>query len=485
MSRDRLTGLDAAFLHLESGGAHMHVAAVMVFEGDAPPYADFLRHTSERLHLVPRYRQKLAFVPYGQGRPKWVDDPHFNLSYHVRHTALPRPGTDAELKRLAGRLFAQELDRSKPLWELWLVEGLDRGRFAVVSKAHHALVDGISGVDITSVLFDASPEPVEPIERPPAWFPQPEPSRSQLLAEALLERATVPAEAVRGLRALTRAPRQVARKVAETAVGVGALAWTGVHFAPHSRFNVEIGPHRRYTWVDVDLDRLKAIKNGLGGTLNDAVLSAVTLALGDFLRRQGDDVSELVLKAMVPVSVRVEAERGALGNRVTAMYASLHVGLTDPRKVFDAVHAEMGHLKHSGQAVGAQRLVELADFAPTTIMSQAARVQARQRLFNLVVTNVPGPQVPLYLLGRPLSGLYPVVPLALRQALGIAIMSYHGRLAFGLMGDYDAMPDLESLGEDLERAIDALARAAGVDADGAGNGRPTRPRSRATTRAAR
>ena len=456
----------------------MHVAAVMVFEGAPPAYADFLRHTEERLHLVPRYRQKLAFVPYGQGRPKWVDDPHFNLSYHVRHTALPRPGTDKELKRLAGRLFAQELDRQKPLWELWLVEGLDNGRFAVVSKAHHALVDGISGVDITSVLFDASPEPIEPIDRPPAWYPRPEPSRSQLLAEALLERATVPAEALRGLRALTRAPRQVARRVAESAAGVGALAWAGVHFAPHSRFNVDIGPHRRYTWVDADLDRFKAIKNSFGGTLNDAVLSAVTLALGAFLRREGDDTEGLVLKAMVPVSVRVDSERGALGNRVAAMYAPLHVGLTDPQAVFDAVHAEMGHLKHSGQAVGAQRLTEIADFAPATIMTQAARVQARQRLFNLVVTNVPGPQVPLYLLGRPLIGLYPVVPLALRQALGIAIMSYHGRLAFGLMGDYDAMPHLELLGDDLAHAIDQLAAAAGV------GGAPKRPRKRASTRAA-
>jgi WS/DGAT/MGAT family acyltransferase len=207
---DRLTGLDAAFLHLEAGGAHMHVAAIMVFEGDPPPYSELLQHVETRLHLVPRYRQKLALVPFQQGRPKWVDDPHFNLRYHVRHTALPQPGTDVELKRLAGRLFAQRLDRHKPLWELWMVEGLDGGRFAVISKTHHALVDGISGVDIAAVLFDAAPDPEPPLEPPPAWVARPEPSRSELLAEALLERATVPAEAVRGLRALTRAPRQAA-----------------------------------------------------------------------------------------------------------------------------------------------------------------------------------------------------------------------------------------------------------------------------------
>src|SRR4051794_40505977 len=459
----------------------MHVAAVMVFEGDPPPYEALVEHVEGRLHLVPRYRQKLAFVPFGQGRPKWIDDPHFNLRYHVRHTALPQPGTDAELKRLAGRLFAQPLDRSKPLWEIWLVEGLDRGRFALLSKTHHALVDGISGVDIASVLFDAAADQQPPLEHSPAWVARPEPSSSELLAEALLERATVPAEAIRGLRALTRAPRQVAGKLVETAAGVGALAWAGIAAAsPPSRFNVDIGPHRRYTWVDAELDRLKAIKNGLGGTLNDAVLAAVTLALGAYLRRAGEDTEDLVLKAMVPVSVRVDAERGALGNRVAAMYAPLPVGLTDPADVFAAVHTEMGHLKASGQAVGARRLTEMADFAPTTIMSQAARLQARQRLFNLVVTNVPGPQVPLYLLGRPLSGLYPVVPLAQRQALGIAIMSYDGRLGFGLLGDYDAMADIEDLAGDLARAADALAVAAA-----GGKPRPGRTRAkRAPTRAA-
>ena len=483
MSRDRLSGLDATFLHLESGGAHMHVAAVMVFDGDPPPYTELLGHVESRLHLVPRYRQKLAFVPYGQGRPKWIDDPHFNLRYHVRHTALPRPGTDTELKRLAGRLFAQPLDRAKPLWEIWLVEGLDGGRFALLSKTHHALVDGVSGVDIASVLFDAAADPEPPIEPAPPWVARPEPSASELLAEALLERATVPAEAIRGLRAFTRAPRHAAAKLVEAAAGVGALAWAGIAGAsPQSRLNVDIGPHRRYTWVDASLDQFKAIKNGLGGTLNDAVLAAVTLALGAYLRREGEDTEGLVLKAMVPVSVRVDAERGALGNRVAAMYAPLQVGLTDPEDVFVAVHTEMGNLKASGQAVGAQRLTEIADFAPTTIMSQAARLQARQRLFNLVVTNVPGPQVPLYLLGRPLAGLYPVVPLAQRQALGIAIMSYHGRLGFGLLGDYDAMPDLESLGTDLEKAIEALAVAAGAKGPAR---RPERARKpRATTPAA-
>jgi diacylglycerol O-acyltransferase / wax synthase len=461
-NRDRLTGLDAAFLDLESGGAHMHVAAIFVFAGEPPAYEDLVRAIDERLHVVPRYRQKLAHVPLRQGRPQWVDDPHFNARYHVRHSALPAPGGDAELARIAGRLFALPLDRTKPLWEMNLVEGLAPGpdgepRFAIISKTHHALVDGVSGVDITSVIFDTTPEPAgggSRADRP--WVPRPEPSGSQLLARSFLERATLPADAVRALREAARAPGRTAKRAASGAAGIGAMAKAGLRPAPPSPLNVQIGPHRRYTWVDASLDDFKAIKNALGGTLNDAVLSSVTLALGTWLRRRGEDTADLVLKAMVPVSVRVDAERGALGNRVAAMWAPLPVGLEDPVAVYGQVHEAMQGLKESGQAVGAQALTQLADFAPPTIMSQAARLQARQRYFNLVVTNVPGPQMPLYLLGRELLAIYPVVPLARNQALGIAIMSYNGRLGFGLLGDFDALPDLDDVGVALQDAIGAL-----------------------------
>jgi diacylglycerol O-acyltransferase / wax synthase len=461
---DRLTALDAGFLHLETGATRMHVASVLVFEGEPPGYDQLVNAIEARLHRVPRYRQKLAEVPLAQGRPVWVDDPHFNLRYHVRHSALPAPGSDAQLQRLAGRLFAQPLDRAKPLWELNLVEGVRGGeRFALIAKSHHALVDGISGVDVMSVLFDASADASPPAAEARAWAPRPEPTRAQLLAQALLERATVPAEAVRGVRALTRAPRQVLGQAGEWLVGVGAMAWAGLSPAPPSAFNVPIGPHRRYTWVDADLARFKAIKDALGGTLNDALLSAVALALGRFLRGRGEPTDGVVLKAMVPVSVRGEAQRGALGNRVAAMWAPLPVGLDDPRDVFDEISSATRALKDSGQAVGARTLTALADFAPPTIMSQAARLQARQRFFNLVVTNVPGPQAPLYLLGRELIALYPVVPLAHQQALGIAVMSYNGRLGFGLLADYDALPDLDALAADLDAAIADLGRAAGVD----------------------
>ncbi len=464
-NQDRLTGLDSSFLHLERDAAHMHVAACMVFEGSAPAYDDLVDEIVSRLHLVPRYRQRLAFVPLNQGRPVWVDDPHFSVTYHVRHTALPRPGGDEELKRLCGRVFSQALDRARPLWELWLVEGLSDDRFAVLSKTHHALVDGVSGVDIATVLFDTSPAPMPVAPPDHEWVPKPLPSSAQLLADALLERATVPGEIVRGIRATVRGPRQVARRIGSALVGVGAMAWAGLQAAPPSPFNVRIGPHRRFTWVRSDLAQFKAIKNELGGTVNDVVLAVVTGALGRYMRRHGD-ATDVDLRALIPVSVRADVERGALGNRVAAMWAPLPVGLTDPTQRLRRLSGAMQELKGSGQAVGAQVLTELSGFAPPTIMDQAARLQARQRLFNLVVTNVPGPQVPLYMLGRELEALYPMVPLAENTALGIAIMSYNGQLNFGLVADYDALADVEMLADELRSSIEELAAAAGISSDG-------------------
>jgi WS/DGAT/MGAT family acyltransferase len=461
---DRLTALDTTFLHLEDHStAHMHVASVMVFEGTAPTPQELVDHVLSRLHLVPRYRQRLAYVPFDQGRPVWADDPHFNPRYHIRHTALPKPADDEALKQLAGRLFSQRLDRSKPLWEIWLVERMAGGRFALIAKTHHALVDGISGVDITTVLFDTAAEPV-PTSRPPVpWTAKPLPGSAKLLGEALRERTTVPAEMTRGTRALLRAPRKALKQIVEGVTNVGATTLAGINApAPESPFNVDIGPHRRYTFVDADLEQFKAIKDSLGGTLNDVVLASVSLSLGRYLRRRGIDTDGLELKAMVPVSVRADSERGALGNQVAAMWAPLPVGVENPAECLRQIASAMEDLKRSGQAVGARVLTNLAGFAPPTILSQAARLQARQRFFNLVVTNVPGPQFPLYVLGRRLRVLYPVVPLARRQALGIAVMSYDGHLGFGLLGDFDALPDLEQIAKDLEWAIASLARAAGV-----------------------
>jgi diacylglycerol O-acyltransferase len=479
-NRDRLTGLDSSFLHLERDVAHMHVAACAVFDGAPPSHQEVLDELESRLHLIPRYRQRLAFVPLNQGRPIWVDDPHFKLSYHVRHTALPRPGSDEELKRLAGRVFSQALDRARPLWELWLVEGLADGRFALLSKTHHALVDGISGVDLLTVLFDTSsqPMPVAPPEH--EWVPEPLPTQAQLFADAMLERAIVPQEILRGVRATFRGPRTVARRLGEALAGFGTMAWAGLQAAPPSPLNVRIGPHRRFTWVEGDLGQFKAIKNALGGTVNDVVLAAVADALGRYMRLHGHPTEDLTLKAMVPVSVRADIERGALGNRVAAVWAPLPVGPTDPVERLRMISEEMQEIKNSGQAVGAQVLTELSGFAQPTIMAQAARLQARQRLFNLVVTNIPGPQLPLYMLGRKLKVIFPMVPLAENTALGIAIMSYNGQLNFGFTADYDALSDVEALADELRASIDELAAAAAAPRGRRGS---TRTRGRRTARA--
>jgi diacylglycerol O-acyltransferase len=467
---DRLTGLDASFLHMERAGAHMHVASTSVFEGSAPSHEEFRDHIESRLHLVPRFRQKLRFVPYGQGRPVWVDDPFLNLDYHVRRTALPAPGSEEQLRNLAARIFSQQLDRTKPLWELWLVEGLEDDRFAIVGKSHHALVDGVSGVDITTVLFDVEPEPETQPVRPPKWAPRPEPSDFGLLREALRERATSPKEIARGVRAALRGPRQLLRELR----AAGRMLEVATK-APQTPFNVEIGPHRRLAFVRGDLDDFKRVKDAHGSTVNDVVLSVVTGALGNYLRARGHDTTELELRAMVPVSVRAAEERGALGNRISAMMAPLPVWCEDPVQRLGLISETMGDLKGSGQAVGAEILTRLTDFAPTTIASQAARLQPAQRFFNLVVTNVPGPQFPLYVLGRRMESIFPLVPLARRQALCVGIMSYDGQIDFGLVGDLDAMADLDSFALDLEGAVREIVSTAPQRGDGQ---RTTRARTR-------
>ena len=463
MAGDRLSGLDASFLHLEDNAAHMHVASVMLFDGEPPPYGELIEAIERRLHLVPRYRQRLALVPFGQGRPKWVDDPHLNLRYHVRSTALPSPGSEDQLKALAGRVFSQQLDRDKPLWEIWLVEGLEGGRFALLAKTHHALVDGISGVDIVTVLFDTSAEPAAPPDPGDRWLPRPLPSRAQLLGEALLERTTMPTEIARSARAAVRGPRRMLEGAREAAVGVGAMAWAGINAAPQSPYNKPIGPHRRFTWVRADLADMKAIKNELGGTVNDVVLATVAGALGRHLRSRGLDTDGVELKAMVPVSVRSDVERGALGNQVAAMMAPLPVWCQEPVARLGVVREELKGLKEGGQAVGAQVLTQLSGFASPTIMGQAARLMSRQRFFNLVVTNVPGPQFPLYLLGREMSQPFPMVPLVRNQGLGIALMSYNGRINFGLVGDYDLLWDIEDLADHLRDSLAEMAAAAGTE----------------------
>jgi diacylglycerol O-acyltransferase / wax synthase len=452
---ERLTGLDTSFLHLERSGAHMHVASTSIFTGQAPSHEEFRDHIASRLHLVPRFRQKLRFVPLDQGRPVWIDDPHLNLDYHVRQTALPAPGSDEQLRNLAARIFSQQLDRSKPLWELWLVEGLTGDRFAIIGKSHHALVDGVSGVDITTVLFDLDSAPAGTPDKTPPWLAHPEPTDVQLLTEAWRERLTSPKEIYRGFRAALRGPRQVLKGIGATSKMVSA----GIS-APNSVFNVEIGPHRRFQMTQTSLADLKRVKDAHGGTVNDVILSIVAGGIGKYLRARGHDTAGLELRAMVPVSVRADEEHGALGNRISAMMAPLPVWCEDPVERLQLMTGEMGDLKSSGQAVGAEILTKLTDFAPSTIASQAARLQPAQRFFNLVVTNVPGPQFPLYVLGRKMESIFPMVPLARRQALCVGIMSYNGQVNFGLIGDFDGMADLDSFALDLEAATQEVIETA-------------------------
>ena len=456
---DRLTSIDASFLTNESSDSHMHVGAVLIFEGPPPAYDDFLEHVRNRLHLVPRFRQKLAFPPIETGRPFWVDDPNFNLSYHVRHAALPAPGSEEQLQNIAGRLFSQALDRSKPLWEMWLVLGLEKNRFALINKTHHALVDGVAGVDIATVLFDVKPVP-EKIEAESVWVPKPSPSSVELAAMGAQDLAETPFKlGQRALRAATH-PRRAAKKVADAVEALGEVAWNFSNPAPEVPLNVDIGSHRRFAWSRSSLADFKRIKDALGGTVNDVVLTIVSGALRTWLQGRGIRTEGLELRALVPVSIRTEDEHGQLGNRIAAMRGPLPVYVEDPVKRLGVVRASMDDLKDSKQALGAEVISRFNDFAPPTLLAQAARINFSTRLFNLIVTNIPGPQIPLYVLGRELQDVFPVAFLPEHHALAIAIMSYHGTINFGLLADYDSMEDVDSIAEHLNTSLAELLEAA-------------------------
>jgi diacylglycerol O-acyltransferase / wax synthase len=463
---DRLTSIDASFLAQEREGSHMHIGAIMVFEGPAPSREQLHAHVSSRLHLVPRYRQKLAFPRYEMGRPLWVDDPSFNIDYHVRHTALPAPGTIEQLQLLAARIFSQRLDRSKPLWEIWLAEGLEEGRFALINKTHHCLVDGVSGVDITAVLFDLEREPAETPPPGEEWTPGPEPSDTAIVAEGVRDLVRAPfGLAGAAVDALQR-PGASLDRAREAAEGIGEVAWGIINSPPQTPLNVKIGPHRRVRWLQTGLEDLKSIKNSLGGTVNDVFLALVTGALRRWLLGRGLKTEGMELRGCVPVSVRAEDEQGQLGNKITMMTCPLPVYADEAGRRFQIVSEAMRGLKDSKQALGAGVIAGLQDFAPPTVFARASRLQFSSRLYNLLVTNVPGPQFPLYFLGRELLELVPVPFLAPEKALAIAIMSYNGRVDVGLMGDYDALPDIDEFGGYLEDELDALMEAAGVTPKG-------------------
>jgi diacylglycerol O-acyltransferase / wax synthase len=456
---NRMSPQDAAFLHIENDHVHMHIASCSIFEGPAPSYQELTDHVAGKLPLVPRYRQRVRFLPLDLGRPVWVDDPHFNLCYHVRHTALPRPGGVGQLRTLMGRVVSQQLDRAKPLWEMWFVEGLEDGRWALLNKVHHCMVDGISGTDLTAVVYDDSPEPSPPV--PDIWRPEPEPSTVRLVGEALVERVSDPYEQMRTLRASLRAPARAMQTSWDVARGMASYAGI-IRPAPATSLVGPIGPHRRWAWARTRLDDVKSVRSALGGTVNDVILATITKGFRDLLASRGELDRKPVIRSLVPVSVRRPHERGTYNNRVSAMFAELPVCVEDPVERLRSITAQMRDLKESKQAVAGQVLTELAGFWPPQLLALGTRAAARmpQRNVTTVTTNVPGPQRPMYVRGRQLLELFPFVPLGADMRIGCAIISYYGALNVGVTGDYDTTPDLEVLTDGVEQGMAELLKAA-------------------------
>jgi WS/DGAT/MGAT family acyltransferase len=461
---DRLSALDASFLHLERLETPMHVGAVSILEG-APFFdesgrfrlAAARRLVSSRLHLIPRFRKRLDPVPFEQGRPIWVDDARFDIAFHVRLTALPHPGSRDQLLALTARVQAQLLDRTRPLWELWFVEGLEGGNVGLIQKTHHALVDGVSGVDVATVLFDLTSEPT--ILEPPRWVVQPAPSPARLLVDTLVERATEPAEIARTVRHVLQSPRRSLERMGQLGRAFATLV-DGAPLAPRTSLNAAVGRSRRFEGVRVSLDDVKGVRATLGGTVNDVVLAGVTGGLRRLFEARGEELAAPELKALCPVSVRDDSQRMQLGNRVSGMFVGLPVGEPDPVVRLERIGEHTRHLKEREQAVGAAFLVDLSHFAAPTLMGLAARLAQRQPFFNLVITNVPGPQVPLYCMGARLLEAYPVVPLTRNLNVGIAILSYCGYLHIGLYVDAEANPDLDVLAAGIEDSFAELRKIA-------------------------
>ncbi|MDJ0785972.1 MAG: wax ester/triacylglycerol synthase family O-acyltransferase, partial [Myxococcota bacterium] len=452
---ERLSAQDATFLDLEEPSLHQHIAATTIF--DARPLLaehggvdiDRIRdYVESRLHLLPRYRQRLSKIPI-ENHPVWVDDPHFRIEYHVRHSALPRPGDERQLKRLTGRLLSQPLDRSRPLWELWFVEGLEGDRCAIVSKVHHCMIDGISGVDLLGALL--TPEPTDEIVPGPEWAPRSVPGGFDLATTEIARRAGSWIDALGRAPEVFGEPRDVLDRVREGAAAIGETLAASFQGASATPLNQPLGPHRRFDWMDMDLEQVKSVKRALGGTVNDVVLATVAGALRRFFELRRIDPDRLRIRANVPVSVRNHDERGTLGNRIALLMADLPVNEPEAFVRLQKVRETMGSLKESRQALGGEVLAAVSEWTSATLLSLAVRGAMRGRPYNLVVTNVPGPQMPLYLLGGRLLTCYPVVNLLPEQALGVALFSYSGTLYWGFTADWDLVPDLH----EFVRAVQA------------------------------
>jgi diacylglycerol O-acyltransferase / wax synthase len=479
MAHERLSEEDHAFLSMESESQPQHFGSLSLLEeapllDDAGHFRinDLRAHIDARLHLVPRFRKRLMWVPFQQGRPVWVDDDRFDLTHHVRFTALPKPGTEAQLLTLFCRLQSHLLDRRRALWELWFVEGLRRNRVALIQKTHHCLVDGISGVDLTAVLFDLEPDHVVRAA-PIPWYPDPAPTPQQLLQHSLMERATDPSELFRPARAALRRPRQAAERVADVARTVAATR----RKVPTMPWNVPVSRDCRWAPARVRLERVKATKDAAtaGGvtagpcSVHDVILAACAGALRSFLQSRGLPPDDLVLKAVAPVSLRSEDKRGAVGSRVSMLPADLPVGEPDPRARLRTVHENLRELRESGGILGGDELMAMTSFLPPTILALASRAFARSPL-NLTVTNVPGPQFPVYCMGARALEAFPYVGIAENMALTIAAVSYNGAIGFGLTGDKAALPDLPVLGDAIQQAFVELGAAVGAAPSGCRGG---------------
>jgi diacylglycerol O-acyltransferase len=455
---DRLTSLDVSFLYLEEPTTPMHVGGLATFQ---PPdtgldYDRLVELIEQRIGQVPRYRQKIRWVPGHIANPVWVDDPDFDVTFHVRRSALPRPGSEAQLRELVGRLMSRRLDRDRPLWEMYLVEGLEGGRVAIITKTHHAMVDGISAVDIGQVILDVTPTPRETPDE--LWMPREAPSPLGMVVDALGELVRQPTAAVDAARMGLLDARASAQRIASTFGGLAAAVRTAARPAPDSPLNVRISEQRRIGLARTDLDDYKLVRKAHGGTVNDVVLTVVSGALRGWLLSRGEAVTgSSTIRAMVPVSVRADGDR-THGNRISSYLVDLPVGEPNPVVRLSQVSFAMKAHKESGQSVGADAIVALSGFAPPTLHALAAQVAngMTRRLFNIVVTNVPGPQFPLYAAGAQMLDMFPVVPLAKGQALSIGLTSYNGGVFYGLNGDRDAMQDIDVVAALLTESLAEL-----------------------------
>lgn len=452
-----MSSIDASFLHIENDTTPMHIGGVSTFEGPAPPFEQLQEMIEGKLELVPRYRQKVRFVPLGAGPPVWIDDPHFKLDYHLRHTALPAPGSDAQLRKMAARVFSGNLDRARPLWEVWMIEGLEGERWALLSKVHHSMVDGVAATDLMSVMLSDAPEPSAS-----SWQPKPEPSDPELLVRTIAGWARRPGELANALTDTLRTPRQTLGSLTQTAKAM-ASASRSLRPVGASSLTGPVGPHRVWSWATVRLQDVKTVRAEFGGTVNDVVLTAITNGFAQLLRSRGEEVAaDRVVRTMVPVSVRREGEKGVYNNRVSAVFAGLPVGLEDPLQRLASIRAEMDGIKESKQAVAGDVLASLSGYAPPILLAVGSRLVTTAPRLNMhtATTNVPGPQQPVNTLGRKMLASYPFVPVVGSVRIVVAIFSYDGGLYFGVTGDYDGAPDIDVLTAGIEDGAQALLQLA-------------------------